>query len=250
MEETMGSESLRESVDLFWRVDASHDSQLVMLQLEHLEIRYSDILSDRQIMAMFLALNGASFSLWRAPFLITPGFRTFKEACLDARRLRLRILETNSVNFMVDQSTRDWMSGYYLKNAKYRLDEVLEGLRGYWNEAKWSPTFDQDAREHFEDLTKRLGNSGEFRQSWSNVLEHLKNGHVTVPKAFDQINAKEMIVDVPPTDLWRTLRETMCVLTTYLLAIAVLEKRNRVHVPTRPRPARAQLKKKRSVKPA
>lgn len=79
---------------------------------------------------LFAYLVGSAYSLWRAAFL-TDAKRKWAEILEDAEKLLLRLIRDNAVAYPQERETREWMSGYYLNNARFRLlraNELLNKL--------------------------------------------------------------------------------------------------------------------------
>src|SRR3954469_21549169 len=70
---------------------------------------------------------GAAFSLWRAVFLAWPDdlARTFDVTKPDSLVFLRKVIDTNAIAFSDDVTARHWASGYYLNNARYRLERLL-----------------------------------------------------------------------------------------------------------------------------
>jgi hypothetical protein len=85
------------------------------------------LLADKVAATGFSLLVGASFSLWRAAFL-SDIERSWENVIDKGTDLLRTVLVTNAVPFSTDRHVRDWMMGYYLSNARYRLAEAIERL--------------------------------------------------------------------------------------------------------------------------
>ena len=68
----------------------------------------------------FALLVGAAFSLWRAAFL-TDAQRDSSKITEDAIKLLKRLIADNAVAYPQDRDTREWMGGYYINNAIWRV---------------------------------------------------------------------------------------------------------------------------------
>ncbi len=68
----------------------------------------------------FGLLVGAAFALWRGAFL-EDASREWTDILRDARQVLEKLLENNSIVYSDERTTRQWMGGYYLNNARYRL---------------------------------------------------------------------------------------------------------------------------------
>jgi hypothetical protein len=75
----------------------------------------------------FTLLIGAGFSLWRAAFLSDIS-RSWPEIIDKGNDLLKTVLITNAVPFSTDRAVRDWMMGYYLNNARFRLATARDRL--------------------------------------------------------------------------------------------------------------------------
>jgi len=77
---------------------------------------------------IFSLLIGAAFSLWRATFLsdnksLNPT-RDWKTVLQSAREFLQILVRDNTIGFPQDRAAREWMVGYYLNNARHRMDRV------------------------------------------------------------------------------------------------------------------------------
>lgn len=81
--------------------------------------------SDRSIIGLAV---GVSFSLWRAAFL-TDTTRDWSKILGNAQAMLLQVIEDNAVTYPHDKTNREWTVGYYLNNARYRLNRLAEKLR-------------------------------------------------------------------------------------------------------------------------
>jgi hypothetical protein len=123
-----------------WLVDARNCIQSLMLELYE---RYSPSHGEEQSRRWQLCV-GATFSLWRAVFLIDPtdsDRETFGTAEKGHSFLR-RVIDTNNIGFGDDWANRDWSSGYYMNNVRLRLNDLCSpkiprfekgSLRLAWN---------------------------------------------------------------------------------------------------------------------
>jgi hypothetical protein len=122
-----------------------------MLDLLNLGTEKRDALlqdTDTSARLAFGALVGAAFSLWRGAFLsdIT---RSWERILDTANDLLKTVLICNSVPFSTDRATRDWMMGYYLNNARYRLAAARDNLRS----DPETPAFRRFAELHQHGIT-------------------------------------------------------------------------------------------------
>jgi hypothetical protein len=113
---------------LKWVVQYRTINQHSLLQLYKLgKTQEASIVSDSAHRSVFALLVGAGFSLWRAVTL-SDVRRTWPEIVGDANKLLLRLVQDNAVGYPQDRDTREWMGGYYLNNAKWRLIRARDEL--------------------------------------------------------------------------------------------------------------------------
>jgi hypothetical protein len=110
-----------ESDNFRWLVKARASNQKSLLRLYRLAKGNSEKLHcDAMGRTLLTLLIGAGFSLWRAAFL-TDTRRKWPMIIDDATRLLERLVRDNAVAYPQDRETREWMAGYYLNNAQWRL---------------------------------------------------------------------------------------------------------------------------------
>jgi len=109
---------------LEFRVAARNEIQSFLLKLFR-EMQKTSSRVSVEHMNLQLAL-GAAFSLWRAVFLMPlPDVEHDPETKgLNAQRFLETVVETNAISFTDDRKHREWIAGYYLNNARYRLAEL------------------------------------------------------------------------------------------------------------------------------
>src|ERR1043166_7592790 len=73
--------------------------------------------------AIFTALVGSAFSLWRGVFLGKTD-RDWEKIIEAANKLLLQLVDHNSINYMDEQKTSAWMFGFHVNNAGFRISEV------------------------------------------------------------------------------------------------------------------------------
>lgn len=118
-----------------WLVQARASNQEALLRLYRLAKGNSEKLQcDEMGRSLFTLLVGAGFSLWRAAFL-SDAHREWARIIGDATQLLERLVRDNAVAYIQDRETREWMAGYYLNNAQWRLliawkQLKLQGHRG------------------------------------------------------------------------------------------------------------------------
>jgi hypothetical protein len=113
-----------------WLVGARYKSQDLLRRLYAFwkgQGYGKDLLTrDHEREAVYTLFLGAAFSLWRAAFL-SDTTRGWKEILEDSGGLLVKLLRDNAIGYPQDRDTKEWMGGYYLNNAMFRLVEV----RGY-----------------------------------------------------------------------------------------------------------------------
>ena len=109
-----------------WLVKARGENQSQLLCL----YRFSETSENKKVLQedskkqdLFALLVGAAFSLWRAAFLSDTN-RTWPNTLDAATQLLKSLLEDNAVTYPTDRKTREWMGGYYLNSAVFRLLEA------------------------------------------------------------------------------------------------------------------------------
>jgi len=75
-------------------------------------------------------LIGASFSLWRAVFLVRGEDRQWKDIFTAGQNFLEKRIETNAIAFSdeYNDKNRTWVAGYYLNNARFRAETSIEEL--------------------------------------------------------------------------------------------------------------------------
>lgn len=101
---------------------------------------------------LFGYLVGSAFSLWRAATL-SDTTRSWDAILDDAQKLLHRLIHDNAVAYPQDRDTKEWMGGYYLNNARFRL------LRARVLLGELYPTFSSPALTRLEELD-RSGTTG------------------------------------------------------------------------------------------
>jgi hypothetical protein len=115
----------RDSVADKWKVGARKTIGEALLELDDCALL---IRSHPDLMSQHLALAGAGFSLWKAIDLLSSTPRFVDEVFHSAQRVAQRINALGWVRDFDELQGCSWSSGYYLRNAWYRLDEVDTGL--------------------------------------------------------------------------------------------------------------------------
>jgi hypothetical protein len=109
-----------------WLVAARSRNQANLLRLQTFskQPQFDGLAADEIWRSVFSLLVGAEFSLWRGAFLVDIQ-RTWPTVLADAKKLLETLVRDNAVNYPQDRNTREWMSGYYLNNARLRLSWAL-----------------------------------------------------------------------------------------------------------------------------
>lgn len=112
---------------LNWAIGARERSQRLLLALYAFGEQKSYGSPDSPQAREFSTLAAIAFSLWRAAFLADAHTRKWPEALEDAQKFLKTVLRTNAIAFGTEHALQGWTAGYYLKNAKLRLQEILQG---------------------------------------------------------------------------------------------------------------------------
>lgn len=144
--------------DFRWVVERRSRVQLALADLHDLIAtpdRQARLLTDRDGSRAFGLLMGAGFSLWRAAFL-SHGSRDRPEVLEHAQSFLAQLLADNAINYPQDRDTRNWSSGYYLNNARFRLTRAYNVLA----------VVDTDAHRQLADLDHNGIESVDSKTSW------------------------------------------------------------------------------------
>ena len=106
-----------ETDNFTWLIQARTSNQETLLRLYRLNITDKSNPVSQQT---YTLLVGAAFSLWRAAFL-SDATRKSHNITEDATKLVKRLIQDNAVAYPQDRDTREWMVGYYINNAIWRL---------------------------------------------------------------------------------------------------------------------------------
>jgi hypothetical protein len=108
-----------------WAIEARARSQRLLLNLYDFGRRELYGETEGAKAKIFSALVGATFSLWRASFLLASETRrSWPDVLRDAQGLLETVLTTNAIAFTNEHKLQGWTAGFYLKNAKLRLVEI------------------------------------------------------------------------------------------------------------------------------
>jgi hypothetical protein len=120
---TNGEDSATKSnIDRRWLVENRSKIQARMLELDELSPNVREPYVPG-IQSLFNMMIGAVFSLWRAVFLVRTDYDFDKEHN-HALVLLGTLIDTNAVNFSQDHKSANWMAGYYINNAVFRLHAI------------------------------------------------------------------------------------------------------------------------------
>ncbi len=151
------------STDNFgWLIQARKVNQDVLLRLyRHLESQDTDCNTAPDIIdALIGLLTGAAFSLWRAAFLSNTK-RSRKAIHIAARDVLKTILEDNAITYPGDKRTQEWMGGYYLNGARFRLVQTWQKLVSHNPQLEPS-----EAVQQFLDLDQKGTPEGDLMGAW------------------------------------------------------------------------------------
>ena len=114
---------------LDWAIGARARSQKLLLALYDYGNREGYGSPESAQAWLFSSLVAVAFALWRAAFLADSPTRTWPEALRDAQELLETVLRTNTISFGTEHTLQGWTAGYYLKNAKLRLEDIFRSQR-------------------------------------------------------------------------------------------------------------------------
>jgi len=167
-----------ESEHYGWLVKARAANQELLLDLLRFGAQHREALHctdhDRTAFALFV---GAGFSMWRAAFL-TDTARTWSAILDDANKLLETLVRDNAINYLHDRWTREWMGGYYINNARWRLAYARENLAPY----KPNPRSDSEDLTNLDRLHAGGIEATRARDSWD-VL------HAALVEMFGRLKA-------------------------------------------------------------
>ncbi|MGH7889692.1 MAG: hypothetical protein ACRENF_03995, partial [Thermodesulfobacteriota bacterium] len=107
---------------------------------------------------------GATFSLWRAVFLVNVEQRGWGDIFLAGEQFLRKIIETNAIGFSDEFSlhNRTWVVGFYLNNARFRAEKAIEKL--------------------LETKSKNAFTRNRQSGDWNPLSEHLKKLKIGIPE--------------------------------------------------------------------
>jgi hypothetical protein len=111
-----------------WSIKSRTRLQLLMLRIhlflqDNPEVRKSKL--KRSIVALMV---GAAFGLWRAAFLIPGADRGWQNVLKHAEAFLVEVVDTQTISYAFDQRMRDWTSGYYVNDARFRIADARDKL--------------------------------------------------------------------------------------------------------------------------
>ena len=111
-------------LDFSWLVRQRSEIQELLLDLYQFGKNSPKRLEDEFTRSVYHLLVGATFSLWRAVFLIEPETTT-KQTVDDSVKFLEHLVRDNAINYTQDRNTRAWTAGYYVNGAYFRIAEAI-----------------------------------------------------------------------------------------------------------------------------
>lgn len=108
---------------LVWAVDQRAEIQRTLLAIYKVIRTHTPPQYGYDKMHILNDLIGAAFSLWRAVFLAET-FRDVKTIHENQEAFLEKLITDNAISFTDDKANRNWTVGYYLDNAKFRLQQA------------------------------------------------------------------------------------------------------------------------------
>jgi hypothetical protein len=117
--------------DLRWYVTERTEVQRLLLELYTVyKTRTTDIHGIPDLWDGFRLLTGVAFSLWRCVFLLEERFGESVES--EARgidELFKKLLHDNALGYYQEKIANDWVAGYYLNSAYFRLVDAQSAMK-------------------------------------------------------------------------------------------------------------------------
>jgi hypothetical protein len=108
---------------LRWAIEQRAEIQRTLLALLEFVRSHKQTAADFVPNYLVNHLIGAAFSLWRAVFL-AEAYRT-EESIQDSQAAFLtKVISDNAITFADDKMNRDWTFGYYVDDAKLRIERA------------------------------------------------------------------------------------------------------------------------------
>lgn len=153
-----------------WLVEQRCKTQKFLLELYQFgkthekKLKHKDSLS-----TSYLLLIGATFSLWRAVFLIPEQLeensgKSWEDSFSTGMEFLKILIEDNAINYSQDKKTRKWSGGYYLNNAYFRLHKVCKELN--------SPSLEELLGDF--DIAALEGDCSTFDKALDTAIDALK----------------------------------------------------------------------------
>ena len=112
-----------------WIAKSRAKAQRALLELYGLlDKQRPTIEADAEQRGLFGLLLGVAFSLWRAA-LLEDATRKWPLILDDGKVLLEKLIGDNAIAYSQERDTNEWMGGYYLNSARYRLMRVREKLK-------------------------------------------------------------------------------------------------------------------------
>jgi hypothetical protein len=157
-------EDLRPPHRLRWLVERRSEVQGLLLELHTFLQMHRGTLDKNELdRAAAELLVGAAFSLWRAVVLFD-AHRDIQIVLDDAEDFLDKLLRDNMVDYEREHRMKPWTVGYYLNNARFRLDAVVN---------KIGP--DLDMFREFRALHEAGMTHAEARDSWQVLFDTLRS---------------------------------------------------------------------------
>ena len=121
---------------------------------------------DRKI---FNLLIGIAFSLWRAAFLINAN-RTSDSIVEKADFFLHKLLADNTIGYSQDVAACEWMSGFYLNNARLRLIQIKKDL--LLSDRKCEIDFSCIENNRLSNISNLFSHWDELQSTSSNILKY------------------------------------------------------------------------------
>jgi hypothetical protein len=109
---------------LAWAIDKRAEIQHTLLALHDCIAHHPASKSSFEYQHTLDHLIGAAFSLWRAVFLADV-YRDYVTVQESQKKFLAKVLADNAITFADDKANNHWTVGYYLENAKLRLERSV-----------------------------------------------------------------------------------------------------------------------------
>lgn len=110
--------------DLNWLVDRRSKIQALSLEILLLLKERKSFFAQNNLCGKVSLLSvGTAFSLWRAVFLAHPP-TTWADNLENAELYLERVIRDNAITYQDDKKMQRWSFGYYVNNARFRLQAI------------------------------------------------------------------------------------------------------------------------------